>query len=88
MVENACGTTCGVYANFSSTTLYQLPLCGGMSGSLPIMRVLYVLGFTDSSCAVCNRDRSATIESLIDGGLSNFSCCRRRGSHPRAEPSL
>ena len=51
-----------------------------MSGSLPISRVLDVLGLTDSSCAVCSHDRSATTGILIDGGLSNFSCCRRRGS--------
>ena len=88
MFENAWGTTCSVCANLLSTKLYQLPLCGGMSGNFPISKVFDMLSLTESSWAVWRWDRSVTIGSLIDGDLSNFSCCRRRGSHPSAEPSL
>ena len=49
MFEKAWGTTCGVCEYFASTTLYQLPLCGGMLGNFPISKVLDVLGFTKSS---------------------------------------
>ena len=58
MLEKAWGTTCGVCANLLSTTLYQLPLCGGMLGNFPISKVLDVLGLTRSSCALWRRDRS------------------------------
>ena len=47
-----------------------------------------VLGFTASSWDVWRRERSDTMGSLIDGGLPAFSCRRRRGSRPRAEPGL
>ena len=31
ILEKACGTTCGVCEYFSSTTLYKLPLSGGIA---------------------------------------------------------
>ena len=88
MLKKAWDTTCGVCTNLLSTTLYQLPLCGGMPGNFPISKVFDVLGLTRLSYALWRRERLATIGSFIDGGLSAFSCCSRRGSHPKAEPSL
>ena len=47
MFEKAWGTTCGVCANLLSTTLYQLPLCGGMPENFPISRVFDMLSLTE-----------------------------------------
>ena len=88
MFEKAWGITCGVCEYLASTTLYQLPLCGGMPGNFPISKVLDVLGLTKSLWVLWRRERSATIGSFMDGGLSAFSCCSKSGSHPNAEPSL
>ena len=52
MFEKDWGTTFDVCENVLSNTLYQLPLCGGMPGNLPISRVLDVLGLTESFWAV------------------------------------
>ena len=72
MLEKAWGTTSGV----------------GMPGNFPISKVFDVLGLTRSSYALWRRERSTTIGSFIDSGLSAFSCCSRRGSRPKAKPSL
>ena len=38
MLENACGTTCGLCSNFSPATGYQLPLFGGLERNCPISK--------------------------------------------------